>query len=80
MTLPLQIWRIWRPAGRAGLQVPGAQAHRQIRDEGILRLPGAVRHEDAPPGQPQQVVLKQRNVVKLSELSNIIWYNYKQTD
>ena len=38
------------PAGCAGLQVPGAKAHGEVRDEGVLRFPRAVRHEDAPPG------------------------------
>mmetsp|Transcript_73492 Transcript_73492/g.195366 ORF Transcript_73492/g.195366 Transcript_73492/m.195366 type:complete len:494 (-) Transcript_73492:77-1558(-) len=35
-------------AGRAGLQMPRAQAHGEVRDEGVLGLTGAVRDKDAP--------------------------------
>ena len=38
------------PAGCAGLQMPRAKAHREVRDEGVFRFTRAVRHEDAPPG------------------------------
>merc|ERR1719240_107577 len=37
-----------RPARRARLDLAGAKADHQIRDEGVLRLPGAVRHHDSP--------------------------------
>ena len=37
------------PAGCAGLQMPRAKAHREVRDEGVFRFTRAVRHEDAPP-------------------------------
>mmetsp|Transcript_20867 Transcript_20867/g.31465 ORF Transcript_20867/g.31465 Transcript_20867/m.31465 type:complete len:237 (+) Transcript_20867:218-928(+) len=36
------------PAGGPGLQMAGAQADRQVRDEGVLGLARAVRDENAP--------------------------------
>ena len=44
-------------ARRPSLQVTGAKSDGEICDEGVLRLAGSVRHEDAPPeGQKRSSV------------------------